>query len=89
MCGQFWGRPGLSHDERLVVAITALAATEHPDQLRIYLWGALQAGIPASKIREALTMLVVYVGFPTAVSSLEVWKQVTDDARRKGIELDS
>ena len=33
--GQVWGRDGLDQDERMLVAITALAALEHPDQLRI------------------------------------------------------
>jgi len=35
--GEIWGREGISQDERMLVAITALAATEHPAQLRNYL----------------------------------------------------
>jgi 4-carboxymuconolactone decarboxylase len=68
--GQVWGRPGLTHEERMLVAIVALAATEHPNQLRNYLHGALQDGMDGQKIHEALTMLVVYCGFPTALEAL-------------------
>jgi len=67
----------------MLVAITALAATEHPAQLRNYLHGALQAGISARKINEALLMMVVYAGFPTALSALVVWKDVVASARAR------
>lgn len=48
--GQVWGRPGLAQEERALIAIAALAATGQPDQLRAYLFGALDAGIPPEKI---------------------------------------
>lgn len=86
--GALWGREGMSQDERMLVAITALAATEHPDQLRNYLHGALEAGIPARKVHEALVMMVVYAGFPTALTALVVWKEVVASARRRGITVD-
>lgn len=86
--GQVWAREGISQDERMLVAIIALAATEHTKQLRNYLHGALDAGIPARKIHEALVMLVVYVGFPVALNSLSTWKDVVESARRRGLEID-
>jgi alkylhydroperoxidase/carboxymuconolactone decarboxylase family protein YurZ len=86
--GEVWGRAGLSQDERMLVAITALAATGHPVQLKNYLHGALDAGIAASKIHEALVMLTVYCGFPAALSSLSCWKQVAASARRRGVPID-
>jgi len=83
-----WGRDGISFEERMLVAITALAATEHPNQLRIYLHGALQDGVPARKIHEALLMMLVYVGFPTALTALVTWKEVVGQARRQGMVVD-
>jgi 4-carboxymuconolactone decarboxylase len=50
--------------------------TGHSDQLRNYLHGAIQAEIPISKLHEALVMLTVYAGFPTAVQALSQLKQV-------------
>ena len=83
--GEVWARPGLSQDERMLVAITALAVSGNPDQMRNYLWGALQAGIPARKIHESLLMLVVYAGFPRALNALYVWRTVFESARASGL----
>lgn len=74
--GAVWARPGLEFDDRLLVAIAMLAAGRHPDQLRVYLYGALQAGVPAMKIREVLVMLVVYAGFPAALQALTLFQEV-------------
>jgi 4-carboxymuconolactone decarboxylase len=73
---QVWGRPGLSEEERMLVAIVILASTEHPDQLRNYLHGAIQAGVPIVKLHEALVMLAVYAGFPAALGALSQLKAV-------------
>ena len=86
--GGVWGRPGLTQDERMLVAITSLATSEHPAQLKNYLHGALEAGIPASKIHEALVMLVVYNGFPTALAALSCWRDVAEAARRRGVPIE-
>ena len=86
--GQVWGRPGLSQEERMIVAITALAATEHPAQLRNYLHGALEARVPTRKIHEALVMMVVYAGFPAALTGLAIWKEVVASARKRGLTVD-
>lgn len=83
-----WGREGISQDERMLVAITALAAGKNPDQLKNYLHGAIQAGIAPQKIHESLVMLVVYCGFPVALQGLSVWKQVVDAERRRGTEIE-
>jgi 4-carboxymuconolactone decarboxylase len=85
--GEVWGRPGLAHEERMIVAITALAAQGNTNQLRNYLFGAVQDGVPPRKIHEALVMLVVYVGFPTALGALAVWRDVRESCARRGIEL--
>jgi 4-carboxymuconolactone decarboxylase len=83
-----WGREGISQDERMLVAITALAANKNGDQMRNYLHGAVQAGVPPQKIHEALVMLVVYCGFPVALQALVVWKNVIDIERRRGTIID-
>ena len=40
------------------------------------------------KIHEALLMMVVYAGFPTALTSMVVWKEVLASARRQGVSID-
>jgi len=86
--GEVWARPGLEHEDRMIVAITALAAQGNTAQLRTYLHGALEAGISARKIHESLVMLVVYVGFPTVVGVLGVWSEIVASARRNGLTVD-
>jgi 4-carboxymuconolactone decarboxylase len=85
--GQVWGDDAEFHD-RMLVAIVALAATNKPGQLKNYLHGALQDGMDPRRIHEALVMLVVYVGFPTAIQALVVWQEVVTAARRNGMTVD-
>jgi 4-carboxymuconolactone decarboxylase len=82
--GDVWARPGLEFEDRQLVAIVALAATGKPDQLRNYLHGALQDGFDPTRIHEALLMLPVYVGWPTALQALVVWQEVVRSVRRRG-----
>lgn len=85
--GEVWGRPGLDFESRMLVAITSLATQGNGALLRNYAFGALQAGMSARRIHEALVELVIYVGFPTATTMLYEWKQVLDAARAKGIPI--
>ena len=85
--GEVWGRPGLDFESRMLVAIASLATQGQGTLLRNYAHGALQAGMSARKIHEALVELVVYVGFPTATSMLFEWRQVLAAARRQGIAI--
>jgi 4-carboxymuconolactone decarboxylase len=75
--GQVWSEDEvISFEDRMLVAIVALAATGNLIQLRNYLHGGLQAGLNADRLHEALKMLVVYTGFPTALSALGVLNEV-------------
>jgi 4-carboxymuconolactone decarboxylase len=74
--GSVWTGPELAFEDRMLVAITALAATGQTTQLGNYLHGALQDGIEPDRLKEALKMLIVYVGFPTAISALATFDAV-------------
>ncbi len=74
--GEVWAGEHLEWTERVLVAVIALATQGHHTQLKNYLHGALQDGIPEAKLRQALTMLVVYAGFPVAIQALDVLGQV-------------
>jgi 4-carboxymuconolactone decarboxylase len=80
--GRVWASSAISHEERMMVAITALAATNRKNQLRNYLHGALQGGIAPERIREALRMLVVYAGFPIAIDALSEFDSVLSAHQR-------
>lgn len=68
--GDVWEPEVLSFPDRMLVAITALAATGRRNQLRNYLHGALQDGRSPEELREVMKMLTVYVGFPTAIEAM-------------------
>jgi len=68
--GDVWRDDALSHHERMLVSIAALAALNRRNQLRNYLHGALQDGIDADKLREVMRMMTVYAGFPVAIESM-------------------
>ena len=85
--GEVWARPGLDFESRMLVAITSLATQGKGALLRNYAHGALQAGVSARKIHEALVELVVYAGFPTATSMLFEWQQALLAARRQGMAI--
>jgi 4-carboxymuconolactone decarboxylase len=74
--GSVWTGPGISFEDRMMVAIVALAAGGETTQLRNYLHGALQAGIDPQRLQESLKMLVVYVGFPRAIGALAAYREV-------------
>lgn len=83
--GEIWTRPGLAFEDRMLVVISMLGATNHITQLRNYLHGAFQAGIDEAKIHEALLMLVIYAGFPTAFDALACWHDVKQRYQSGGV----
>lgn len=84
--GRVWARPALPFEERMLVAIGCLASLGHLPQLRNYLFGALQAGVPEAKVQDALAMTCVYAGFPAALSALDCWRQVRAAHASRGDE---
>lgn len=74
--GDVWADERLGFEDRMLVAIVALASGGHLVQLRNYLHGAMQAGLDPVRIQEALKMLVVYAGFPAAIAALAVFHEV-------------
>ena len=79
--GDVWVSETLAHEEQMIVAIIALAATGRTRQLRNYLHGALQDGTEPDKLRDALRMLVVYCGFPVAIDALSELDQAIGASR--------
>jgi 4-carboxymuconolactone decarboxylase len=68
--GDVWEGDALPFQDRMLVAIVALATLGRRNQLRNYLHGALQDGRPPEQLRQALRMLTVYAGFPVAIEAL-------------------
>lgn len=74
--GDVWTGEGLEFEDRLLVAIVSLTVLGKIDQLRNYLFGALNAGVAPEKVQQALAMTCVYAGFPAALTALGCWREV-------------
>ena len=71
-----WERPGLSKRDRSLVTISALIALNRPDQLKSHVRLGLQNGLTKDEIVETITHMAFYSGWPSAVSSVAIAKEV-------------
>lgn len=76
-------RPGLDHQIRHLVSISALAALGRGDDLSRYLTTALQAGVPDAMIQEVLLEIVLFAGFPRGITALEALRAAATDAGKR------
>ncbi|MFC1415046.1 carboxymuconolactone decarboxylase family protein [Streptacidiphilus cavernicola] len=73
-----WQRPGLSPRDRSLVTVSALVALYRGEQLGYHLSLALDNGVSAEELSEAITHLAFYSGWPTAMSAITQLKEITD-----------
>ncbi|MEK1874434.1 MAG: carboxymuconolactone decarboxylase family protein, partial [Rhizobium altiplani] len=71
-----WERPGLSKRDRSLVTISALIALNRPDQFKSHIRLGLQNGLSKDEIVETITHMAFYSGWPSAVSSVAIAKEV-------------
>jgi len=62
--GYAWSRPGLDHKTRSMLNLAILTALGRPQELGIYVKGALASGVSVAEIREVLIHATVYCGTP-------------------------
>jgi 4-carboxymuconolactone decarboxylase len=74
--GNLYSREVLPLPERQLVAVTALASLQNIEELKIHLHGALNVGVPATKLAEAIFQVGVYAGFPAVNKALAAFKEV-------------
>jgi alkylhydroperoxidase/carboxymuconolactone decarboxylase family protein YurZ len=85
--GRLWDRPSLTHEEQMLIAITGLVMRDNQTQLRNYLYGALQDGISAAKLRDLIIMTGVYGGFPVVINARVLLAEVVAALQRKGVSI--
>ncbi len=79
--------PAKSLDERQqsMVLVAAYTATGGLERLRPALNQALDAGLSINEIKEILTHLYAYIGFPRSLNGLQVFMEVLEQRRARGI----
>lgn len=76
--GKMYARQKLPHPTRQMVAIAALAALGHAEELRLHLWAALEVGVGAEELAEAIFQVGTYAGMPRVNQALTTLREVLD-----------
>src|SRR4051794_38934968 len=78
--GDVWSRPALPLATKSLAMVAMMAATGHPDELRVHLNGALKNGCSVEQIREILLLVALYCGIPAANEAHRVGAEVLREA---------
>lgn len=77
--GEVWERPGLKKRDRSLIVIATLIALGKSEQLKGHLERGLINGVTKDEIREIITHLAFYSGWPTAMTAARVAKDVFEN----------
>jgi 4-carboxymuconolactone decarboxylase len=80
--GDVWERPQLSKRDRSLITCAALVALNRTAQLKGHLERALKNGVTPEEIGELITHLAFYGGWPVAMSSALVAKEVLEQHKK-------
>ena len=74
--GDIWERPGLSKRDRSLITVAGLIAMNRTEQLRFHIPNALKNGVSKDEVIEVITHLAFYSGWPNAMSSIQLAKEL-------------
>ncbi|MGZ4358540.1 MAG: 4-carboxymuconolactone decarboxylase [Gaiellaceae bacterium] len=82
--GEIWTRPALDRRTRSCIALTALVALNHLDELAMHVRASLRNGLSPDEIKEVLLQSAIYCGVPAANAAFAVAKQVLEAQAEEG-----
>ncbi|HEU5368863.1 MAG TPA: carboxymuconolactone decarboxylase family protein, partial [Ktedonobacterales bacterium] len=74
--GDVWERKELAPRDRSLITVAALIAGGNSEQLPFHLNKAKDNGLTETELKEVITHLAFYAGWPRAMSALSVAKRV-------------
>lgn len=80
--GDIWERPGLSKRDRSLMVVSTLIALGKERQMVGHFNRALDNGLTVDEIKEIITHLAFYSGWPTAMTAAAIFKEVVE--KREG-----
>jgi 4-carboxymuconolactone decarboxylase len=80
--GDVWERPELSKRDRSLITCAVLVVLNRTEQLKGHLERALNNGVTPEEIGELITHLAFYGGWPVAMSSAMVAKDVLEQHKK-------
>ncbi len=81
--GDIWERPGLSKRDRSLMVVSALIALGKERQMVGHFNRALDNGLTVDEIKEIITHLAFYSGWPTAMTAATIFKEVVEKREAK------
>ena len=79
------GGTALDAGQQSIVTISALTATGDLVNLKTQLNSGLDAGLSINEIKEVLTQMYAYCGFPRSLNAINTFKAVLDERKSQGI----
>jgi len=76
----------LTAKQQSLVSISALTAVGNLEQLKEQLNIGLDSGLTINEIKEALSQLYAYCGFPRSLNAIHTFMEVARERKAKGIE---
>lgn len=76
--GQIWERPELSKRDRSMITVAVLTALYRTDQLRGHMIRALNNGVTEEELKEIVTHVTFYGGWPVGANAAGLVKEVLD-----------
>lgn len=74
--GDVWERKELSPRDRSLITVSSLITGGNTEQLAFHLNKAQQNGLSEKEVKEAITHLAFYAGWPKTMSAITVAKEV-------------
>ena len=74
--GDIWERPELSKRDRSLITVAVLTALYRTEELRGHMNRALNNGVTKDELRELITHVTFYAGWPNGVNAARVAKEV-------------
>jgi 4-carboxymuconolactone decarboxylase len=78
--GDIWKRPELSPRDRSLITVATLIAGGDTDPLGFHLDLAKRNGVTETELKEVITHLAFYAGWPKAMAAVAVAKTVLEGA---------
>jgi 4-carboxymuconolactone decarboxylase len=79
--GEVWERGVLGKRDRSLVTVACLIALGRDEQLPLHLETAIAHGITGDELREVVTHLAFYAGWPAAATAARLLGAIESDAR--------
>jgi 4-carboxymuconolactone decarboxylase len=79
--GDLWERPQLAKRDRSLIVVATLISLARTEQLGFHLQRALENGVTEEELKEVITHLAFYAGWPVAMSAVSRLDEVLSKAK--------